>query len=88
MDNSTLWLIFGFIGQGLFFMRWIVQWLATEKNKESQIPFMFWIFSLVGGAITLVYAIYRKDPVFILAQGFGLMVYLRNIYFIYFKKKK
>ncbi len=58
-----------------------------KKKKKSEIPVLFWYFSLIGGIITLIYAIYRVDPVFILAQSFGLVVYLRNIYFIYFSEK-
>ena len=84
MTNETIWLGIGFFGQGLFFMRWVVQWISSEKKKKSEIPVLFWYFSLIGGLITLIYAIYRVDPVFILAQSFGLVVYLRNIYFIYF----
>ena len=87
MTNETLWLGIGFFGQGLFFMRWVVQWISSEKKKKSEIPILFWYFSLIGGLITLIYAIYRVDPVFILAQSFGLIVYLRNIYFIYFSNK-
>lgn len=87
MTNETIWLGIGFFGQGLFFMRWVVQWISSEKKKKSEIPVLFWYFSLIGGLITLIYAIYRVDPVFILAQSFGLIVYLRNIYFIYFSNK-
>ncbi|MDA9162644.1 lipid-A-disaccharide synthase N-terminal domain-containing protein [Alphaproteobacteria bacterium] len=87
MTNETIWLGIGFFGQGLFFMRWVVQWISSEKKKKSEIPILFWYFSLIGGLITLIYAIYRVDPVFILAQSFGLIVYLRNIYFIYFSNK-
>jgi lipid-A-disaccharide synthase-like uncharacterized protein len=87
MTNETIWLGIGFFGQGLFFMRWVVQWISSEKKKKSEIPILFWYFSLIGGLITLIYAIYRVDPVFILAQSFGLIVYLRNIFFIYFSNK-
>ena len=87
MTNETIWLGIGFFGQGLFFMRLVVQWISSEKKKKSEIPVLFWYFSLIGGIITLIYAIYRVDPVFILAQSFGLVVYLRNIYFIYFSEK-
>ncbi len=85
MTKETIWLGIGFFGQGLFFMRWVVQWISSEKKKKSEIPVLFWYFSLIGGLITLIYAIYRVDPVFILAQSFGLTVYLRNIYFIFFQ---
>jgi lipid-A-disaccharide synthase-like uncharacterized protein len=80
------WLIFGFIGQICFTMRFVVQWLATEKRKESVIPVSFWFYSIMGSAILLIYAIYRLDPVFILGQAFGFTVYIRNLHFI-FKKK-
>jgi lipid-A-disaccharide synthase-like uncharacterized protein len=80
------WLIFGFIGQICFTLRFVVQWYATEKKKESVIPVSFWFYSIMGSAILLIYAIYRMDPVFILGQAFGFTVYIRNLQFI-FKKK-
>jgi lipid-A-disaccharide synthase-like uncharacterized protein len=80
------WLIFGFIGQLMFTLRFIVQWIGSERKRESVIPVFFWYFSLAGGLIILVYAIYRMDPVFILAYLPGNFVYLRNLYFIYNKK--
>ena len=80
------WLIFGLLGQLCFTMRFVVQWIASEKRKESVIPVSFWAFSLMGSLILLIYAIYRKDPVFILGQAFGFTVYIRNLQLI-FKKK-
>lgn len=82
------WLIFGFIGQAMFTMRFIVQWIASERKKESVIPVSFWYFSLAGGLIVLVYAIHRMDPVFILAYLPGNFIYFRNLYFIFKKKKR
>jgi lipid-A-disaccharide synthase-like uncharacterized protein len=82
-----LWLVFGFIGQMMFTMRFIVQWIASEKKKESVIPISFWYLSLAGGLMILFYAIHRMDPVFILAYLPGNFIYLRNLYFIYKKKK-
>jgi lipid-A-disaccharide synthase-like uncharacterized protein len=81
------WLVFGFIGQMMFTMRFIVQWIASEKKRESIIPVSFWYLSLAGGLIVLFYAIHRMDPVFILAYLPGNFIYLRNLYFIYRKKK-
>jgi lipid-A-disaccharide synthase-like uncharacterized protein len=81
------WLVFGFIGQMMFTMRFIVQWIASEKKRESVIPVSFWYLSLAGGLIVLSYAIHRMDPVFILAYLPGNFIYLRNLYFIYKKKK-
>ncbi len=87
MSKETLWIIIGFVGQGLFTMRFVVQWISSEKNKKSVIPLAFWYFSLAGGIVLFSYALYRKDPVFILGQSFGVFVYTRNLYFIYKEKK-
>ena len=83
MSAETVWLIIGFGGQGLFFARWIVQWFRSERERESTIPISFWYLSLIGGLITLAYAIYRKDPVFITGQAVGTLVYLRNLMLIH-----
>jgi lipid-A-disaccharide synthase-like uncharacterized protein len=77
--TEKTWLAIGFLGQGAFFMRWVVQWLASERSAESRMPVAFWYMSLIGGLITLAYAIYRKDPVFIAGQSIGSLVYLRNL---------
>ncbi len=82
INNWNIFLIIGFIGQGLFSMRFIIQWIASEKAKKSVIPFSFWIFSLLGSLFLLVYAIYKKDPVFILGQAPNVLIYSRNIYLI------
>ena len=75
MSIETIWLGIGFLGQGLFFGRWVVQWIASEKKAESQVPVSFWYMSLIGGLITLAYAIYRADPVFIAGQSVGSIVF-------------
>ena len=82
MSLETIWLGIGFFGQALFFGRWVVQWIASEKKAESQVPVSFWYMSLIGGLITLAYAIYRQDPVFIAGQGVGSIVYIRNLMLI------
>ena len=79
---ETVWIAIGFLGQGLFFGRWVVQWIASERTAQSQVPVSFWYMSLVGGLITLAYAIYRRDPVFIAGQGIGSFVYIRNLVLI------
>jgi len=81
--TETIWIAIGFLGQGLFFGRWIVQWLASERSARSKVPVSFWYLSLVGGLITLTYAIYRRDPVFIAGQSVGAIVYVRNLMLIY-----
>ena len=80
-----IWIGIGFAGQFLFFSRFLVQWIASEKEKKSVVPVSFWYFSLIGGTILLVYAIHRRDPVFILGQSLGLFVYIRNLWFIHGK---
>ncbi|HEU4839721.1 MAG TPA: lipid-A-disaccharide synthase N-terminal domain-containing protein [Micavibrio sp.] len=82
MSSATLWIIIGFIGQTLFFMRFFVQWLASERAGQSVVPNAFWYFSLAGGMTLFVYALWRQDPVFILGQSTGLLIYARNLYFI------
>ena len=83
MTLDTIWLIIGFLGQGIFFMRWVVQWIASERHAESRVPTAFWYMSMIGGLITLAYAIYRQDPVFIAGQSIGSIVYLRNLMLIH-----
>ncbi|MDO4588856.1 MAG: lipid-A-disaccharide synthase N-terminal domain-containing protein [Fusobacterium sp.] len=86
MFDFNFIMIIGLIGQGLFSMRFIVQWIASEKAGKSVVPFSFWLFSLGGSLLLLIYAIYRKDPVFILGQAPNLLIYSRNIWLI--KKNK
>ena len=76
------WAYIGIIAQALFTGRFVVQWLASEKAGRSVIPFSFWTLSIGGGLLLLVYALYRRDPVFILGQAFGVLIYLRNLTFV------
>jgi lipid-A-disaccharide synthase-like uncharacterized protein len=82
INSLDWWVILGFAAQGLFTMRFLVQWIASERAGRSVIPMAFWWFSIVGGVLLLGYALYRKDAVFILGQAFGVFVYLRNLYFV------
>lgn len=82
MSSHTIWLIIGFVGQGLFTIRFLVQWLASERKKKSVIPVMFWYFSILGGSILLIYSIHNQDPVFIAGQACGLLIYARNLFFL------
>jgi len=87
-DSAILWIAVGFAGQALFFMRFFLQWLVSEKAGQSVVPVTFWYFSVLGGLTLLVYALWRHDPVFILGQGAGLLIYARNLYFIHKKETK
>ena len=82
MKGETLWLVIGFIGQALFSMRFLVQWISSERRGRSYVPFEFWLFSVAGGLTLLSYAIYRADPVFIMGQLTGLFIYARNLQLI------
>ena len=73
----------GMLGQTLFFSRFLVQWLASEKKGRSTIPLSFWYLSLGGGGLLLFYALWRKDPVITLGQLVGLFVYVRNLMLIH-----
>ena len=85
---DTLWLALGFFAQILFSARFFVQWLASEKAKKSVVPVLFWYLSILGSGLLLLYAIHRKDPVFILGQSTGIIIYSRNLYFIYREKNE
>jgi lipid-A-disaccharide synthase-like uncharacterized protein len=76
------WVLLGFLAQAFFTARFVVQWLASERAGKSVIPLSFWLLSIGGGLLLFVYALYRRDPVFIAGQGFGVFVYLRNLYFV------
>ena len=82
MTTDQVWLGIGLLGQAFFSARFLVQWIASERLRRSVVPKAFWYFSIGGGATLLAYAIYRLDPVFIIGQGAGLLVYSRNLYFI------
>jgi lipid-A-disaccharide synthase-like uncharacterized protein len=86
--RELVWIALGLLAQFLFSMRFVVQWLATEKARASIVPETFWYFSLGGGIMLLAYAIYRMDPVFILGQAAGLGIYARNIHFIWLAKQE
>ena len=88
MSNEQLWLSVGFVGQAFFSMRFLVQWIASEKRQESVIPLSFWFFSIGGGLTLLTYALHRRDPVFILGEGVGIFIYSRNLYLIWRKQRR
>jgi len=81
--SEHLWVAFGFAAQTMFFLRFFWQWIVSERLKRSVIPVGFWWLSLAGGAMLLIYSVYRRDPVFILGQGTGLFIYVRNLVLIY-----
>ena len=81
------WVLLGYAGQALFTMRFVVQWIASERARKSVIPVAFWFFSIGGGLLLFIYALTIKDPVFILGQGFGVFVYGRNLYFVYRERR-
>ncbi|RAK11945.1 lipid-A-disaccharide synthase-like uncharacterized protein [Halanaerobium saccharolyticum] len=77
-----IWIIIGFVGQAMFTLRFVIQWIASERAKKSIVPNAFWYFSIAGSLTLLVYAIHRRDPVFIVGQSTGSFIYLRNLYLI------
>ncbi len=83
---NRVWLGVGFAGQLVFSLRFLIQWIASERRGESVIPIAFWYISLAGTALLFAYATYRRDPVFMLGQGFGAVVYIRNLMLIYRKR--
>ncbi|SDL39824.1 lipid-A-disaccharide synthase N-terminal domain-containing protein [Paracoccus chinensis] len=87
MTETSLWIGIGLTGQLLFTSRFLVQWIASERRRESVIPVAFWWFSLAGGVTLLSYALWRRDPVFILGQAMGLVVYARNLVLIHARNR-
>ena len=88
IDQFDGWIALGFVAQFMFTMRFVVQWVASERVGKSVIPLAFWFFSIGGGLLLLIYAIQRSDPVFIAGQGLGLFIYVRNLMLIFRPKKQ
>jgi len=87
-STETFILILGFAGQFLFFMRFFIQWIHSEKHKQSIVPEIFWYFSIGGSLLLLIYALIRRDIVFIVGQSTGLLIYVRNLMLIQRQKRK
>jgi lipid-A-disaccharide synthase-like uncharacterized protein len=81
-SGGRIWLAIGFAGQALFTLRFLAQWIASERARQSTVPVAFWWLSLAGGLVLFTYAVHRRDPVFALGQGSGLGIYLRNLVLI------
>jgi len=84
---ELLWVLVGLGGQLMFTARFVVQWIASERARKSVVPVAFWYFSLAGGAVLLTYALWRRDPVFILGQSMGVVIYLRNLWLIHAERR-
>jgi lipid-A-disaccharide synthase-like uncharacterized protein len=82
VTSMDWWVLLGFIAQAFFTARFAVQWIASERAGKSVVPLAFWLLSIGGGLLLLIYALYRKDPVFIAGQSFGVFVYTRNLHFV------
>ena len=85
---EVAWIAIGLAGQFMFSMRFLIQWVASEREGRSIIPIAFWYFSIAGGMILLAYAIYRQDPVFIIGQSTGVFIYARNLYLIHGERRR
>ena len=79
INSETSWILFGLSAQALFFMRFLVSWIASEKNGKTTIPIYFWYFSIIGAFLTLIYSIHRQDLVFITSQSLALIIYARSL---------
>lgn len=88
IDKADMWLIIGIGGQLLFTARFLVQWIASERAGRSVVPLAFWLFSIGGGMITLVYGIHKREPVIIMGQALSIFIYLRNLMLIFWPKDK
>jgi lipid-A-disaccharide synthase-like uncharacterized protein len=88
MAEEGWWLLLGFAGQALFMGRFVVQWLASERRRRSIVPVAFWHLSIAGALVLLAYAVHRRDPVFAIGQGLGIVVYLRNLRLIGLRRRE
>jgi len=88
LANSDPWVFVGYTGTLIFASRFIIQWIESEKRRESVIPVVFWYLSIIGSFISLAYALHREDPVFSLSLSLNSLIYTRNLYFIYMKRNK
>ena len=88
IDKADMWLIIGIGGQLLFTARFLVQWIASERAGRSVVPLAFWLFSIGGGMITLVYGIHKREPVIIMGQALSIFIYIRNLMLIFWPKDK
>jgi lipid-A-disaccharide synthase-like uncharacterized protein len=85
--TDKLWLAVGFLAQAIFSARFIVQWIASERARKSIVPVAFWFISVAGGSLLLAYAVHIRDPVFIVGQAAGVLIYTRNLFLIHGEKK-
>jgi lipid-A-disaccharide synthase-like uncharacterized protein len=85
---ETWWVVFGLAAQSMFFMRFLLQWIASERVKRSVVPETFWYFSMAGGSMLFLYGVHRADPVIMIGQFAGLFVYARNISLIWLHKRR
>ncbi|SEQ01434.1 Uncharacterized N-terminal domain of lipid-A-disaccharide synthase [Faunimonas pinastri] len=87
IQQFSFWVALGFVAQLLFMMRFLLQWLASERAGRSVVPVSFWFFSVIGGFLLFIYSLSRHDPVFIAGQGLGLVIYARNLWLIFREKR-
>src|SRR4051812_8969460 len=88
VTRFDFWLGFGVIAQLLFVLRFVVQWIASERAGRSVMPLMFWFFSMGGGVLTLIYGIARRDGVIILGQALSIFIYARNLMLIFKEERE
>lgn len=87
VEQFTVWIAIGFFAQAMFSARFLIQWIASEKAGRSVVPVAFWFFSIAGGSLLFIYALYREDPVFIAGQGMGLFIYARNLWLVFRERR-
>lgn len=85
---ELVWIAIGLAGQALFMLRFVIQWIVSERARRSVIPVSFWWLSIAGAAVLLAYAIYRRDPVFVLGQSLGFFVYSRNLWLVHAEARR
>ena len=88
ITDEPAWFTIGITAQIMFFVRFFVQWIVSERRKESVLPVVFWYFSLAGGFLLLVYSVHKRDQVFTIGSILGCFVYVRNLHLVHLQKVK
>jgi lipid-A-disaccharide synthase-like uncharacterized protein len=88
VDKFDFWLLFGLLAQLVFAARFLVQWISSERAGKSVIPFAFWVLSIGGGLMTLLYGLVKREPVIILGQALATLIYVRNVVLIFRERRQ
>jgi lipid-A-disaccharide synthase-like uncharacterized protein len=88
IEKFDFWLLFGLLAQLVFAGRFLVQWISSERAGKSVVPFAFWVLSITGGLMTLLYGLVKREPIIIFGQGLATIIYVRNVVLIFRERRR